>query len=69
MFGNDLFRSWPAVLAGAGCFGLFYGMIILMSDRLLFDIAGVSHAVLGVGLLSFAGYIGVAMLIRTRDDG
>lgn len=67
MFGNELFRNWPVVLLGAGCFSGFYGMIILMSDRLMFGIEGISREVLGIIGLAFVGYVMVAMIIR-RDE-
>lgn len=67
MFGNELFRTWPSILLGAGCFGALYGMVLLMSDRLMFGFEGVSAAAVGIALLSFIGYVGVALLIRDED--
>lgn len=66
MFGTEIFESWPAVFTGAGFFGGLYGMIIVMSDRLMFDIDGISFAAVGITCFSFVGYVGVALLIRRK---
>ncbi len=68
MFGTKIFETWPAVLTGAGCFGALYGLVVLMSDKLMFDMEGVSWEAAGITMLAFVGYIGVALLIRQKPS-
>jgi hypothetical protein len=65
MFSNDLFRSWLFILVGGTCFAAIFGVILMMSEVFFFEATAVSPAVKGIVVLSFAGYVGLAWLIRS----
>ncbi|MFW5972468.1 MAG: hypothetical protein ACOCTG_00635 [Bacteroidota bacterium] len=67
MFGNEIFRTWPAVFLGASCFSLLFGMIVALSDSLFFEAEGITSAAIGITILSFVGYLGIAIQIRNEE--
>ncbi|MEX0599884.1 MAG: hypothetical protein WD021_08365 [Rhodothermales bacterium] len=70
MFTSRAFASWPLIILGALVFATLFGTATFMGDALLVEsLVRPGRAVVGLGLAAFAGYIGVALLIRfeTRD--
>lgn len=64
MFTARAFDSWLGVVAGGALFGLLFGLTALMTEFVLEGTPRVSRWVVVFGLTAFAGYVGVAALLR-----
>ena len=64
MFDDRAFDSWPLILGGAMVFALLFGVLTLLAEGLFGYTDLWTPTVLGIAGLAFAGYIGVAALIR-----
>ena len=67
MFDNHAFHSWPIILVGATVFAGLFALLALMTEVLFEGVAEVTPAVVGFGVVAFAGYVGTALILR-RDD-
>lgn len=70
MFTSRAFESWSIILLGALVFASLFGIAAFMGDALLVEsLVEPGRTATGLGMAAFAGYIGVALLIRfeTRD--
>lgn len=65
MFTGTAFESWPIILLGALIFASLFGIAAFMGDALLVEsIVRPGRTAVGLGVAAFAGYIGVALIIR-----
>ncbi len=64
MFTQRAFGSWLSVLAGAALFALLFALAALMTEFVLEGTPRVSRWVVVFGIAAFAGYVGVAVLLR-----
>lgn len=68
MFSSSAFESWPLVFLGALVFAALFGIAAFMGDALLVEsLTRPGQTVFGLGLGAFAGYVGVAVLIRLEE--
>ena len=64
MFGDQAFHSWPVILVGATAFSGLFALLALMTELLFEGALLVTPAVVGFGVAAFAGYVGMAFLLR-----
>lgn len=65
MFTGSAFESWPVIVLGAVVFASLFGIAALMGDALLVEsLVHPGRTATGLGVAAFAGYIGVALIIR-----
>ncbi|WP_456430003.1 hypothetical protein [Rhodocaloribacter sp.] len=64
MFDDRAFRTWPLIFAGALMFGALFGFAAVLADLLFDGVLHVTPHTAAFALLAFAGYVGVAAIIR-----
>lgn len=64
MFGEEAFRTWPVVMAGALCFAALFALVALLVEVLFEGHFRVTRTVVGFGVAAFVGYVGTALLLR-----
>lgn len=66
MFDDRAFATWPRILLGAFGFAALFGTVAVLTDLLFEERLYLSRWTLGLALLAFVGYLGVAAAIRSR---
>lgn len=64
MFNQRAFDSWPSIVAGGVLFALLFALAAVMTEFVLDGAPRVSRWVIAFGAAAFAGYVGVAVLLR-----
>jgi len=70
MFTGSAFESWPMIFVGALIFATLFWIAAFMGDALLVEsLVHPGRTAVGLGGAAFAGYIGVALIIRLERRG
>jgi hypothetical protein len=64
MFDSRAFRSWPRIVGGGLGFGALFALVVLLADALFDGGFRFSRRVAAFGAGAFAGYVGIALLVR-----
>jgi hypothetical protein len=66
MFDEQLFHSWPAVLAGASCFAALFAVAVTLGEFLFDGTWQMTRSAAVLGVLAFSGYVAVTWMIRSE---
>ena len=66
MFDSRAFRSWPHILLGGLGFGGLFALVLMLVDALFEGGLHLTRRAVVFGAGAFAGYVGMALLVRHR---